>query len=72
MTVRELINDLQTNFANHLDCEVRIAEQGRGDKEADYPVYFSLSDKGQVIQEFVSIIVKGSPAWSRFNRNINN
>ena len=72
MTVRELINDLQTNFANHLDCEVRIAEHGRGDKEADYPVYFYLHEGGQVIQEFVSIIVKGSPAWSRFNRNINN
>lgn len=72
MTVRELINDLQTNFANHLDCEVRISERREGDKEADYPFYSCLSHKGQVIEEFVSIIVKHSPASRRFNRYINN
>lgn len=35
MTVRELIEDLQNNFANHLDLEVHIAERARDVRTAD-------------------------------------
>lgn len=64
MTVRELIEDLQNNFANHLDLEVHIAERGRGDKIAALPVAFTSTFGSN----FVSILVKDSPAHERFGR----
>ena len=36
MTVRELIEDLQNNFANHMDLEVQIAERERGKTGTSY------------------------------------
>ena len=63
MTVRELINDLQTHFADAMDCEVRIAERGRGDKIAARPMRFTFNYTGD---DFVSIFVKDSPSYNHF------
>lgn len=66
MTVRELIDDLQKNFANHMDLEVHIAENGRGDKVAALPVAFTSTFGSN----FVSILVENSPAHKRFGREL--
>lgn len=64
MTVRELINDLNENFQDMMDCEVFIAINGRGSHKAMLPVGI----KSSFAEHFVTIPVKGLESEKRLSR----
>lgn len=64
MTVCELIADLQENFQDYMDLEVRIGTTGRGNYLACKPVAI-LSD---FAGSFVTIPAQGTPAGDKLTR----
>ena len=65
MTVRELIADLQENFQDYMDLEVRIGTTGRGNYLACKPVAICSTFAGS----FVTIPAHGTPASDKLKRD---